>query len=153
MNKKKTYNILPILLPTEIDYEAEEKLSERYEHYPVNFTTQFSLAKLDRYPPEVLEVLEAFSAVLKESLDKYITAVRNESGDLFRDVLQKDLAPKLASSKIAVQCWMNARDISGKKLGVGDLVLLMYLMQDFSSVKALKYYCEKLETTNERRIS
>lgn len=153
MNKKKTYNILPILLPTEIDYEAEEKLSERYEHYATNFTTQFSLAKLDRYPQQVLEILESFSAVLKESLDKYILDIRNESGDLFRDVLQKDLAPKLASSKIAVQCWMNAKDISGKKLGVGDLVLLMYLMQDFASVKALKYYCEKLETANELRVS
>lgn len=148
MKAERTYRILPILTPTDIDYEAETRLHERYEHYPTNYTTQYSLAKLARYPQQVLEILESFSAVLKESLDKYIAAVRNESGDLFRDVLQKDLAPKLASSKIAVQCWMNTKDISGKKLGVGDLVLLMYLMQDYSPVKSLNYYCEKLEDAN-----
>lgn len=145
MKAEKKYRILPILTPTEIDYEAEAHLHERYEHYPACFTTQYSLAKLDRYPAEVLETLEAFSATLKESLDKYITAVRNLKHDMFFDVLQKDLAPRLASSKNAVQCWMNAKDVSGKKLGVGDLVLLMCLTQDFSPIKALAYYCQKLE--------
>ncbi len=145
MKAEKAYQILPILMPTEIDYEAEAQLHERYEHYPACFTTQYSIAKLDRYPAEVLEILEAFSATLKESLDKYIVAVRDLKKDLFYDVVQKELAPRLASSKIAIQCWMNAKDVSGKKLGVGDLVLLMWLMQDFSPIKALEYYCQKLE--------
>ena len=148
MKAEKTYRILPILTPTDIDYEAEAQLHERFEHYASNFTTQYSLAKLDRYPQQVLEILESFSATLKEALDKYIRTIRDQSGDLFRDVLQKDLAPKLASSKNAVQCWMNAKDISGKKLGVGDLILLMYLMQDFSPINSLAYYCQKIEGAN-----
>ena len=136
-------------MPTEIDYDREPTIHEHQQgSYATNYTTQYTLAKLDRYPQQVLEILESFSATLRESLDNYIRNTRATSGDLYRDVLQKDLAPKLASSKNAVQCWMNAKDITGKKLGVGDLVLLMYLMQDFSPIKSLNYYCEKLEGAN-----
>lgn len=150
--EKKDHKILPILIPTDIDYEAEAMLNERLATYAPNhkcFTTQYSIAKLDRYPAEVLEILESFSSALRDSLEDFIRKTREETGDLFRDVLQKDLAPRLASSKNAVQCWMNAKDISGKKLGVGDLVLLMYLTGDFSPIRALQYYCEKLDVIKE----
>jgi hypothetical protein len=149
MNAEKKYCILPILIPTEIDYDKESVVFEHLQgSYASNYTTQYTVAKLDRYPKQVLEILELFSAILKDALDNYIKNIRNTSGDLYRDVLQKDLAPKLASSKNAVQCWMNAKDITGKKLGVGDLVLLMFLMNDFSAIKSLNYYCEKLEGLN-----
>lgn len=136
--------LIPSILPLKFSGNESATISERHEHYK-SFSSQFAQTKIDRYPHEVLEALEDFGAAFKNSIDQYIETIRTQQNDPYYDVVGKDLTKKLNVSRNAIQVWHNFLTTSGKKLGVGDLLLYMWETGDFEPINALSFYCKKLQ--------